>query len=102
MPYVKNGRGMPTAGSMSVTMPMLMMVERAMGARRPIASSWSSNRDACSEINSSLVKRDKKSKSTSIAPIKPHSSHTTENIKSVRASGKNESLFWVPFMRPFP
>ena len=33
---------------------------------------------------------------TKRAPTNPHSSHSTEKIKSVRASGKNESLFCVP------
>ena len=36
------------------------------------------------------------------APIRPHSSASTEKIKSVCCSGKNDNTFCDPFKNPFP
>ncbi len=97
-----NGRGIPTMGISPVTMDILIIVDNIIGTINPKARSIVIKFFIVNATNKSLKNNKIYKINNIVAPKNPHSSHKTEKIKSVLLSGKNLSLFCVPFKNPLP
>ena len=93
IPYVKRGKGIPTVGRIPVTIPTFMHVDSTIGHNTPIPINCSKKLGICNMIYISLINKKENNSKTRSVLTKPHSSHKTEKIKSVRDSGRNASRF---------